>query len=103
MATITSVTTARVRDGKMQEALAVYGKVKKGLERLGGKVRVLSQAFGAAPLTISIIVEHSSWAEFGAASAKAETDSELQALLASLRANPISDLVGRSVFTELDV
>ena len=88
MAAILSVTTSRVRDGGMPAYLAAVGKLKKMLERNGGKVRVVSQAYGGNPMTVSIIVEVASWAAFGAFSEKAEKDGELQALVAELRAHP---------------
>ncbi len=103
MAAVLSVTTARIRDGKTPEAMAAYGKLKKILERLGGKVRVLSQGYGAAPLTITTVVEFAGWAEFGAFSAKAETDKELQALVTEIRAKPFSDITARGISTELTV
>jgi hypothetical protein len=103
MPAILSVTASRIRDGKLPRALETYGKLKKIIERLGGKARVVSQAYGAAPLTIAFIIESAGWTEFGVLSDKADKDSELQALLAEIRANPYSDIVARAVSTELDV
>ena len=103
MAKVLSVTTSRVHHGKWQEALAVHGKIKKCLNRLGGAARILTQMYGATPSTITTVVEFAGWAEFGAFSAKAESDSELQGLIASLRANPVSEIIQRSVSTELAV
>ncbi|MFI4974874.1 MAG: hypothetical protein ACHP84_10080 [Caulobacterales bacterium] len=101
MAAILSVTTVRAHAGKYPDALATFAKLKTHLERLGGKGRIVTQAFGATPLTLTLIVENASWAEFGAMSGKAETDSELQAFLASVRANPIWDIVQRGLSTEV--
>ena len=103
MAAILSVTTTRVRDGKQADFLAAIGKVKKAFEGHGAKVRVLSQAYGVSPLTITTVVELASWEAFGAFSEKVEKDAAVQSLLAELRAHPISDITARSVSTELDV
>ena len=103
MAAILSVTTTRVRDGKWEEALAAYGKLKEILQRLGGKTRIITQTSGASPGTVSVVVELASWTEFGAFGEKAEKDSEYQSLVAAIRANPFSDIVQRSISTELDV
>jgi len=102
MAAVLSVTTARPRDGKFQATLALYGRLKKEVERLGGKVRITQQLYGAAPGTVSFIVEVGSWAEFGALTEKGEKDAGYQAILAEARANPLTDIVQRFVSTEIE-
>ncbi|HXQ09724.1 MAG TPA: hypothetical protein VN805_01870 [Caulobacteraceae bacterium] len=103
MAAVLSVTTSRVRDGKLADYLAAIGKLKKMVEGHGGKVRVVSQAYGGNPLTVSVIIESASWTAFGALSEKLEKDAKVQALVADLRAKPVSDIIARGVSTELDV
>src|SRR5271168_3841276 len=102
MPRVLSVTTSRVRDGKWQEAMAVYGKLRNIIERLGGDARFLTQTYGAAPGTITTVVEFSDWADFGVFSDRAAKDKEFQSVVASLRADPISDFVARGVSTELE-
>ena len=53
MAAILSVTTFRPHAGKHADALATLATLKGRLERLGGKCRIVTQAFGATPLTLS--------------------------------------------------
>jgi hypothetical protein len=103
MAAILSVTTSRPHPGKYADALATFAALKGHLERLGGKCRIVTQAFGATPLTLTLITENASWAEFGAMSTKAETDKALQAFLVTVRANPTADIVVRGVSTEISV
>ena len=103
MAAVFAVTTSRVRDGKLNEILALYGRLKKAVERLGGKARVVQQLYGATPMTLSFTIETDGWAAFGALTEKLEGDAECQAILAEARANPRSDIIGRTVATELDV
>jgi hypothetical protein len=66
MAAVFGVTTTRVRDGKYQQALDRYRKLKGAIERHGGKFSVRTQIFGATPLALTTIVETKSWAAFGA-------------------------------------
>jgi hypothetical protein len=101
MAAILSVTTMRPHPGKHAAALAALKTLKGHLERQGGKCRLVTQAFGATPLTLTLITENASWAEFGAMSQKAETDEAMQAFLTSVRANPVMDVVTRGVSTEI--
>jgi hypothetical protein len=101
MATILSVTTFRPHAGKYADGLATVRTLKGHLERLGGKCRIVTQAFGATPLTLTLISENASWAEFGAMSQKAETDDGLQAFLTTVRANPTMDVVTRGLSTEI--
>jgi hypothetical protein len=103
MAAVLTVTTIRPHAGKHAEALASLATLKSHLERLGGKCRIVTQAFGATPLTLTLITENTNWTEFGAMSHKAETDSGLQAFLTSLRANPAMDVITRGVSTEISV
>jgi hypothetical protein len=103
MAAILSVTTSRPHPGKYAEALAALTALKGHLERNGGKCRIVSQAFGATPLTLTLITENASWADFGAMSQKAEADKALQAFIASMRAKPVMDIVVRGVSTEISV
>lgn len=103
MAAILSVTTSRPHPGKYADALAAFATLKGHLERLGGKCRIVSQAFGATPLTLTLITENASWAEFGAMSQKAETDSGLQAFVTGMRAKPVMDIIVRGVSTEIKV
>jgi len=103
MAAILSVTTSRPHPGKHAEALAALATLKGHLERLGGKCRLVTQAFGATPLTLTLITENAGWAEFGAMSQKAETDSGLQAFITGMRAKPVMDIVVRGVSTEISV
>jgi hypothetical protein len=100
---VVSVTTARVRDGKLEEILTLYGRLKKTVERLGGKARVVQQVYGPLPLTLSFVVENESWAAYGTFVEKAEKDSEYQAILAEARANPRSDIIQRSIGNEVAV
>ena len=101
MAAILSVTTFRPHAGKHAEGLATIKTLKGHLERLGGKCRIVTQAFGATPLTLTLISENTSWAEFGVMSQKAETDDGLQAFLTTVRANPTMDVVTRGLSTEI--
>ena len=101
MAAILSVTTFRPHPGKHADGLTTIKTLKGHLERLGGKCRIVTQAFGATPLTLTLITENASWAEFGAMSGKAETDSGLQTFLTGVRANPSMDVVTRGVSTEI--
>ncbi|HXQ47655.1 MAG TPA: hypothetical protein VN806_13620 [Caulobacteraceae bacterium] len=103
MAKILSVTTSRVRDGKQADYLAAMAKLKAFVEGNGATMRVLQQTYGGNPLTITTVIECPDWAAFGAFSAKLEKDSGVQALLAQLRANPVSDIIARGVSTEVDV
>ena len=103
MAAVLAVTTARVRDGKFPAALAQYAKLKAIIERAGGKYRLVTQLYGATPMTVTSIVEVGSWAEFGALNEKLEADSDYQAFVAEARANPWADIAARGVSTEIAV
>ena len=103
MAAVISVTASRVRDGKLGEILALYGRLKKVVERLGAKARVVQQTAGATPGALSFIIETDGWVAYGAFIEKLESDAEYQAVLAEARANPRSDIIQRTIATELDV
>jgi len=103
MAAVLAVTTSRIRDGKFQEAVGNYGKLRKIIERAGGKFRVVTQMYGATPTTVTVIVETAGWTEFGALGAKLEADADYQGFIAAARANPWGDIVARGVSTEIAV
>jgi len=103
MASIFAITTSRVRDGKFDEIVALYGRLKRLVERHGGKARVIQQTYGATPTTLSFVAETEGWAGFAALTEKLEADGEYQAVLAEARANPRSDIIQRSVGVEIAV
>ena len=101
--TVFSVTKTRVRDGKYQDALARYAKLKAVIERHGGTFRVRQQLFGANPLTLTTIIETAGWSEFGALFAGLENDAGYQEFVAGVRANPFGDLIQRNILTDVAV
>jgi len=101
MAAVFGVTTVRVRDGKYQEALERYRKLKAVMERHGGKFSIRTQLFGATPLALTTIVEAKSWAAFGALFESLESDSDYQDFIAQIRSNPFGDVIQRNVVTEV--
>jgi len=101
MPAVFSVTTTRVRDGKYQEALERYRRLKAVVERHGGTLSVRTQLYGATPLAITTIVEAKSWSAFGALSENLEKDSDYQDFLAQVRASPFGDIIQRSIVTEV--
>jgi hypothetical protein len=101
--TVFSVTTTRVRDGKYQDALARYAKLKGVIERHGGRFHVRQQLFGANPLTLTTIVESAGWSEFGALFANLERDGDYQDFVASVRASPFGDIVQRNILTDVAI
>jgi hypothetical protein len=103
MAAVLAVTTVRARDGRFQDLVANLAKLRKIIERAGGKYRVVSQMYGATPTTVTTIVETASWTEFGALGEKLENDADYQAIIAEARANPWGDIIARGVSTEIAV
>ena len=101
--TVFSVTTTRVRDGKYQDALARYTKLKGVIERHGGTFRVRQQLFGANPLSVTTIMEAASWPEFGALVADLEKDGEYQDFVAGVRANPFGDIIQRNILEDVAI
>jgi len=101
--TVFSVTTTRVRDGKYQDALARYAKLKNVIERHGGTFRIRQQLFEANPLTLTTIVETPGWSEFGTLFAALEKDGEYQEFVAGVRTNPFGDLIQRNILTDVAV
>ena len=55
---------------------------------------------GAQPSTSGHVVEHASWATFGAFGEKMERDKEWTTLWAGALARPTADLVSQSIVTE---
>ena len=103
MAAVFGVTTTRVRDGKYEEALGRYRKLKGVIERHGGTFSVRTQLFGANPLAITTIIEAKSWSAFGALFESLQSDADYQDFVAQVRANPFGDIVQRNVVTEVDL
>jgi hypothetical protein len=100
MASVASISTWRPLQGKSQEFLAVAAKAKKIHEKHGAKVRMWSSFAGAQPNTYGYVIEHASWATFGAFGEKMERDNEWASLWADALAHPTADLVAQSVVTE---
>ena len=96
----------RVRPGKTQEFLANVATAKKILERLGGRVRVVSQVVGTnAPCTI-FITESADWKAYGELGAKIETDSEWQKFFAKAlldNRDPSADLIGTGLSADVPI
>ena len=101
MAAVYSITTTHVRDGKYQDALERYRKLKGVIEKHGGTFHLRTQLYGATPLTLTTVVEVASWAKFGALNEQLGTDSDYQEFVASVRANPFGDIVQRAVLTDV--
>ena len=101
MPAISSVTTTRLRDGKYQEALDRYRKLKAVVERHGGTFSVRTQLYGGTPLAMTTIVGAASWSAFGALSESLENDSDFQDFVAGIRASPFGDVIQRNIVTEV--
>jgi len=101
MATVYSVTTTRVRDGKYQEALSRYRNLKGAVERNGGAFHVRTQLYGTSPLTLTTIMEAESWPKFGALLDALEKDNTYQDFLAQVRSDPFGDIVQRNLLTDV--
>ncbi len=100
MAAIAQVAMWRPRDGKLADFFAKVATAKKIHERLGGKVRVWQTAIGGQPMTITYVMEHASWVEFGKFGEKLEKDTEWQSFWTDAIGHPTGDLIQSSVVTE---
>ncbi len=100
MAAIAQVATWRIRDGRLQDFMAIAATAKKIQQRLGGKVRVWQTAIGGQGMTVGYVIEHAGWEAFGSFAARLEADSEWQALVAKALENPTADLLQSSVIAE---
>ena len=78
---IVSVSSWRIAPGRGPEFIATCAEAKKIQERLGARVRILQAGAGPRPLTLTYVVEVDDWTKFGEFNAKAESDTEWQALL----------------------
>lgn len=80
--------TFRVRDGRYEEALALFGEMKKSVEDLGAKeVRLLyAAAAGEATDTMVFTIEHDNATAAGAAADKAWDNQATLALSHKARA-----------------
>jgi hypothetical protein len=100
MTAVASISTWRPYQGKGREFLAVAAKAKKIHEKYGAKVRMFSSFAGAQPSTFGYVIEHPSWAAFGAFGEKMERDNEWTTFWADANAHPTADLVAQSVVSE---
>jgi hypothetical protein len=89
MATVISVSQWRPRDGKIQEFVANLETAKKIHERLGAQVRVWQNTFGGQPMTVSYVIQHASWEDFGKFGQKMNDD------------NPTADMLDNSVMQQM--
>ncbi len=101
MATVISVSQWRPRDGKVQEFVANLETAKKIHERLGAQVRVWQNTFGGQPMTVSYVIQHASWEDFGKFGQKMNDDSEWQQFWANALLNPTADMLDNSVMQEM--
>jgi hypothetical protein len=98
---IATVIQLQPRPGRYDETLKLLIDGKAIVERLGGRVRVRNAVIGGEPNQIAFISEVDDWARFGELRAKLETDSELLALQAKQRADPVADITRTVVVQDL--
>jgi hypothetical protein len=98
-------TVFRVRPGKAQQFMANVATAKKILERLGARVRVVSQVVGTNAPCIAFITETADWKAYGEFSAKVSADSEWQTFIAKIGANrePEADQIATGLSTDVPV
>ena len=98
---VATVTSWRVREGKLDGFLAHAAQGRKLLERHGGEVRVWQVQFGAQPGNVAVVVSHENMRVYGEFATKLQADEEWQQFLAEIRTNPTADLVANSLISEV--
>ena len=98
---VVGIGQGRPRPERYDEHLARLSELKRILERLGARVRVVTTAVGGEPGAISVITEVDDWPQYGELRAKAAADSELQALLARFRTDPTGEMIQTSIAVDV--
>lgn len=98
---VATVTSWRVREGKLEGFIEHAAQGRKLLERHGGEVRVWQVQLGAQPGIVSVVVSHEDMRAYGEYAMKLQADEEWQRFLAEIRANPAADLVANSLISEV--
>ena len=101
---VLGTTIWRIRPGKMQDFMANVSTAKKILERLGARVRLLTQMVGTnAPCSI-VVTESADWKAYGELQSKLQADSEWQGFFTKVIAtnqNPAADMIGTGLSVEM--
>lgn len=101
MASVISVAQWRPKDGRAHEFVANVATAKKIHERLGAQVRVWQTTFGGRPTTVSYVIQHAGFEDFGKFTQKLSQDPEWQQFWADAVRDPTAELVESSVMQEL--
>ena len=103
MAAVITVAQWRPKDGRAQEFIANVVSARKIHERLGAQTRVWQTTFGGQPSTVSYVIQHASFEDFGKFGQKLTEDPEWQQFWANALQDPTADLLENSVMQELPV